>query len=79
MFQLWYYTLIPQRVFGSSFKRIYVSTALTSTQGPEILGRLRYNISAQFHDNASGGLSTDGHVEVAFGVGPDYSEKMEVS
>lgn len=42
----------------------------TSTKSPKVLGSLGNNISSDFHDDTSGGLSTDGDVEVAFGVGP---------
>jgi hypothetical protein len=46
----------------------------TSTKSPKVLSSLGNNISSKLHDDTSGGLSTDGDVEVAFGVGPVWFE-----
>ena len=43
---------------------------LSSTKSTEVLGSLGNDVSTEFHDNTSSGLSTDGDVEVALGVRP---------
>ena len=43
---------------------------LTGTESTKVLSSLGHNISPQFHDNTAGSWSTDGDVEVNFGVGP---------
>ena len=43
---------------------------LTGAQGAEVLGGLRHDVAAEFHDDASRGLAADGDVEVALGFGP---------
>ena len=42
---------------------------LSSAQGTEVLSGLRHNVGTEGHLNASGGGSTNGHVEEADGVG----------
>jgi len=42
---------------------------LSGAQSTEVLGGFRDDVGAQFHDDAAGGLSADGDVEVALGVG----------
>ena len=46
--------------------------SLTSTERAKVFGSLRHDVTAQFHDDASGGLAADGHIEVYLGFGPEY-------
>ena len=41
---------------------------LAGAEGTEVLGRSRHHIGAKLHDDASGCLAANGHVEVALGV-----------
>ena len=49
------------------------------TQGPKVLGRFGNDIGPEFHDDTSGGVSTNGHVKIHFRFGPveDSSRERE--
>jgi len=49
----------------------------TGTQGTEVLSSLGDNIGTQFHDNSTGILAADGHIEVNFRVRPERRKKLK--
>jgi hypothetical protein len=61
----------------TSHVRYRSSLRTTSAQSAEVLGRLGDDITTELHNDATGGLSADGNVEVNFGKRPALERTRE--
>jgi hypothetical protein len=57
--------------------RYHRSLRTTSAQSAEVLGRLGDDITTELHNDATGGLSTDGNVKVNLGKRPALERTKE--